>query len=290
MAVGGSGGEVRLGPAVERVLLAVEPAGALDDAELELSVEPGAWLPVLGRRPAAQTTKHRVDVDQLVLAGPVDRVRARGRGLASVWLGAAGPPPALGRADALGEIRLGVPFLTQRSLPPAAAGRACCPTALAMALGFHGVHRPLAEAAEAVWDPRHGLYGSWLRAAAVATAAGRPAVVRQARSWDAVAGWLRELGPVIASVAYGEGGLPGAVMPRTDGHLVVVTGLDGRGGVLVHDPAGPAGAGLTLDGRALGRAWASHGAVAVVVGPRTGQEPRPRGRGASGCVAHPGAS
>ncbi len=162
----------------------------------------------------------------------------RSRGLRSVTLGGAGGGTKLEDSADAAEVALDVPFFSQRSLPEAIAGRTCCPTSLTMVLAFHGIRRPLADVAEAVWDPVHEIYGSWLRTAAVATAAGCPAVVRQARSWSAVAGWLRNSGPVIASISYGTGELRGAVMPKTDGHLVVITGLDGCGGVLVHDPAG----------------------------------------------------
>ncbi|BAM04855.1 C39 family peptidase [Phycisphaera mikurensis] len=260
-----------LDPGVDRLLLAVEPRGALDDATLQLAVRrAGVWSPwmaVLGPGEAA-ADRDAVEVDVLRLGSPAEAVRVRSGGLGSVTLGGAGPVRHFGDAAAAGVVAHAVPFLTQRSLPEPMAGRTCCPTSLAMVLGFHGLPRPLPRVAAAVRDPRHDLYGNWLRAAAVATAAGRPAVVRQARSWSVLAGWLRASGPVIASIAYEEGGLPGAVMPQTEGHLLVITGLDGAGGVRVHDPAGVSGEGLTLDAGAFERAWAPHGAVAIVVGAR----------------------
>ena len=260
-------------PAVDRLLLSVTPAAWLDDATLELSVGRGggwsAWMAVLGPGEAA-ADGDAVRIDELVLGSPAGAVRVRSSGLESVTLAAAGPLDDLGDPAAAAEVSHDVPFLTQRSLSDDIAGRTCCPTSLAMVLDFHGLPRPLAQVAAAVRDPDRHLYGNWLRAAAVATAAGRPATVRQVRSWAALAGFLRDTGPVIASIAYEAGELPGAVEPRTDGHLLVVTGLDGRGGVRVHDPAGLSGEGVTLDADAFARAWAPHGAVAITVSHSSG--------------------
>ena len=266
-------GEVPLDAEVDRLLLSVTPGAWLDDATLELSVRRGggwsAWMTVLGSGEAA-ADGDAVEIDELVLGSPAEAVRVRSSGLKSVTLAAAGPLTDLGDIASVDAVSHDVPFLTQRTLPDDIAGRTCCPTSLAMVLDFHGLPRPLAQVAAAIRDPDRNLYGNWLRAAAVATAAGRPATVRQVRSWVSLARFLRGDGPVIASIAYGEGELPGAVMPHTDGHLLVVTGLDGRGGVRVHDPAGASGEGVTIDAEAFARAWAPHGAIAIIVeNPRT---------------------
>lgn len=285
-------GNVALGRRVRSVLLSVRPVASLEAATLELAVKRGGrwsgWMAVLGDGPdsvpRSASARCKVDAaggDELVLGAPADAVRVRSRGLVSVTLAAAGAPADFGRAAAAGDVRCaGVPFFSQRSLPEGIARRTCCPTCLAMVLAHQGRPRPLAEVAAAVWDPARDLYGNWLRAAAVATAAGCPATVRQARSWAQLAQWLADSGPVIASIAHREGGLPGAVTPATAGHLVVVTGLDGRGGVLVHDPAGPAGEGLRLDAEAFASAWVpvnaqgrehfNVGGVAIVVTPPAG--------------------
>ena len=263
-------GEVPLGRGVDRVLLSARPEGPLDGAALELSVvrdgRPGAWMAALGRG-ATASGADRIDVDHLRLGGPAGAVRVRTRGLRRVTLAAAGPLPRFRDSpfhragSALCRL---APFLTQRDLPASIAGRTCCPTCVTMVLAHFAGTPALAAVAEAIRDPEHGIYGNWLRSTAVAAGLGRPLRARQARSWAAVAGWLRRGVPLIASIAYEEGRLPGAVMPRTDGHLVVVIGLDGRGGVVVHDPAGVEGERLTLDAAAFGRAWAGHGAVALV--------------------------
>ena len=42
--------------------------------------------------------------------------------------------------------------------------------------------------------------------------------------------------PLVASVAFGRGALPGSPLPESGGHLVTVRGVEG-GTVVVHDPA-----------------------------------------------------
>ncbi len=44
--------------------------------------------------------------------------------------------------------------------------------------------------------------------------------------------------PIVASIARKEGELSGALVPGSDGHLLVVRGFDLSGNVVVNDPAG----------------------------------------------------
>jgi hypothetical protein len=85
-------------------------------------------------------------------------------------------------------------------------------------------------------------------------------------SWDPALACLRAGLPLVASIRYGAGELPGAPMNATGGHLVVVHGLAGRD-VLVHDPAaahhGAVMRRYPVD--AFSRAWFRHrGAVYIL--------------------------
>jgi hypothetical protein len=82
----------------------------------------------------------------------------------------------------------------------------------------------------------------------------------------ASAAWCLDRGlPLIASLGYGPGGLAGAAIPETSGHLVVLTGYDGDD-VLVNDPAAPTDADVPrrypLD--QFLRTWLSRRALAYV--------------------------
>ncbi len=211
----------------------------------------------------------RVEIDAFVGERPFDRARLRlaaapGAALdASVALervafafSARGAPLA-GAADRGAPLALDVPFRSQRALAPALAPRACSPTALAMALAFHGVARPTEEVAAALFDPLHDVYGNWSRAVQVAGALGVPGRVERLEGWAAVRALLEAGRPIVASVRALPGELPEAPLGYPDGHLLVITGLDGRGGVLVNDPALPdeAGGRARVPCEALGRAW-----------------------------------
>jgi len=72
--------------------------------------------------------------------------------------------------------------------------------------------------------------------------------------------------PVAISVAWSAGELPGAPLDRSDGHLLVLRGLDGRDAI-VNDPARtPVGA--RYPRAALDRVFRAHGGAAYVVAPR----------------------
>lgn len=211
----------------------------------------------------------RVEVDTFVGERAFDRARLRlcaapGAALdASVSLErvafafSARGAPAAGAADRGAPVALDVPFRSQRGLAPPLAPRACSPTALAMALAYHGVLRPTEEVAAALHDPLHDVYGNWSRAVQAAGALGVPGRVERLESWAAVRAQLEAGRPIVASVRALPGELPGAAGGYPDGHLLVVTGLDGRGGVLVNDPALPdeASGRARVSCDALGRAW-----------------------------------
>jgi hypothetical protein len=117
------------------------------------------------------------------------------------------------------------------------AGRVCSPTAVAMVLAAKGVDVPVRAVCEAAYDPRHDVYGNWVRNTWAGSRLGVPMIVTRLSSWTALAEWL-EHGPVVVSLPPFDGeSLPEAGYVNPEGHLIVVRGLDGNGGVLVTDPA-----------------------------------------------------
>jgi hypothetical protein len=143
---------------------------------------------------------------------------------------------------------LPLPSFSQYAYPQGAGW--CSPTSLAMVLGYWhhrtGDHRLLPFTspscvpdlvAPLVDDPNYGS-GNWSFNVAYAASLGLDAWVTQLGSLNQVARWVAAGVPVICSLAWEEGELEHAPLPRSDGHLVVVTGLRADGQVMVADPAG----------------------------------------------------
>ncbi|MEW5945684.1 MAG: C39 family peptidase [bacterium] len=144
----------------------------------------------------------------------------------------------------------------------------CAPASLVMALRRLGVRVSVHETAKAVFDYGAGIYGNWAYAAAAAGEYGLRAWVQRFSRWDDLLDLVREgVAPVI-SVAYEKGGLRGASVERTGGHLMVVRGWTAGGGIVCNDPAAAdeeRGKAVVFDRRELGRAFFGHGGAAVIV-------------------------
>ncbi|MFH1725021.1 MAG: C39 family peptidase [Elusimicrobiota bacterium] len=115
----------------------------------------------------------------------------------------------------------------------------CSPTALAMVLEYWGVKRDTLEVAEAVRDTGAGIYGNWPFNVAAAAAYGLAGQVARLPSLNTLQDEIAAGRPVVVSITFKEGELTGAPLPRSRGHLLVVTGFTARGDVIVNDPAAP---------------------------------------------------
>jgi hypothetical protein len=135
-------------------------------------------------------------------------------------------------------VRLAVPERSQKVEDPAISWQICSPTSLGMVLAYYGVDRPTAEIAAGVRDHRGDeTYGNWPFNTAYAAGHGFQTAVRHFPGLAAVEAELRAGHPVILSVAWGEGELPAAPIAKTNGHLIVATGVDAQGDFYVNDPA-----------------------------------------------------
>lgn len=127
----------------------------------------------------------------------------------------------------------------------------CSPTALTMVLGYwyECTQDPtlasfrLPDAvpqivAPRVYDPKYDGYGNWSFNVAFAANMGLDSYVARMQSLAEIEPWVHSGIPVVATIAWREGQLRGAPIPRSFGHLVVVTGFTTKGDVLVADPAG----------------------------------------------------
>jgi hypothetical protein len=198
----------------------------------------------------------RLELDVLVPQGPprLDLVvSARPRRLPVRDAGPTAPP-------------LDVPALSQRERDPARADDACSPVSVAMVLRRLGLEPDLEAFVRTSEHPQHErLLGLWPWNLARAWDAGAAGVVRTFASARDAAHVLRAGHPIVASLRYGEGELPGAPMPATKGHLVVLRGL-GDDTVAVNDPAAPTTAAVptAYDREPFLRAWLADRGVGYV--------------------------
>lgn len=200
-------------------------------------------------------TDAEVQTDTLVLKAPATRFQIRLTFLQGLpgpddfrYLGVslAGPPTRGSEAPptkpSTHAAPLDVPVRSQAEYPEGIS-QWCSPTSLTMVLAHHArtLHRPelefaVPDVARAVFDPGWPGTGNWSFNVAFAGAQpGIRAYVARLENLAAIEPWIARKVPIIASVSYAM--LKGRPQPeRGDGHLVVVTGFDDAGDVVINDP------------------------------------------------------
>lgn len=178
------------------------------------------------------------------------------------------PPPdaPAPSADRPHAAALEVPKLSQYLAAHPEERGWCSAAALAMLLQFHGVHAGVRDVARGVYDASYGGTGNWAFNVAYAGSRGLRAAVAYLRGVDHAAAFLAARLPVAISLAWDEAELAGAPLPRSEGHLVVVRGLD-RDHVLVNDPAHRDVA-VRYDRAQIDALFRRHGGVAYLLAPR----------------------
>ena len=183
---------------------------------------------------------------------------------------------ALGQVDSgagLGEkFRrvLDVPYRSQRIEDAEISGRICSPTSVAMVLAYRGVLPQTSAVAARAFDSRHDIFGNWPRNVQAAFSFGVPGYLRRFGDWREVRASIARGQPLIISIRARPGELRGAPYEKTAGHLLVLRGFDGQGGVHVNDPAArTASTGqLVYSQGDLETVWFGTGGTAYVLLPR----------------------
>lgn len=197
------------------------------------------------RPPLRRSGVDRVDVDMIVCETPADALEWRivGAGEGSVRVNAVWvTTTAIAAGDAVGmappePLSYAVPHRAQREGGAELGGRLCSPTAVAMVVSSRGVDIGVAEMAERVLDHEFDLYGNWVNNTLAASELGVPMRLTRIGSWAEARAFM-QLGPIVVSLPpFDECDLIGAGYSSASGHLIVLRGFDGRGGVLVRDPA-----------------------------------------------------
>lgn len=127
----------------------------------------------------------------------------------------------------------------------------CSPTSTAMVLDYFGAGPTAAEtawvdpadadpqvdhAARSVFDYAYNGAGNWPFNTAYAGTRGLDSFVTRLRSLTEAEQFIKAGIPLVASLSFKKGDLPGAGY-GTNGHLMVIVGFDQAGNVVVNDPA-----------------------------------------------------
>lgn len=167
--------------------------------------------------------------------------------------------------------RLEVPYRSQKVERREIRGKICSPTSVSMVLQYHGVDAPTEQVADVIYDEPNAIYGDWPRAVQGAYRFGVPGFLDRFSRWVDVERCIAVGQPLVISIEAAEGELANAPYRATDGHLLVLTGFDADGNVLVNDPAaGDAARGLLTYRRSdLEKVWwTARGGTAYVLLPR----------------------
>ncbi|WP_085368350.1 C39 family peptidase [Leifsonia sp. NCR5] len=274
-APGGAAGAASGAPTMETDVLTARSAGSFDAVQLRITL--GHEGQGEGREGERAASRDALRLAAVSFSAPDDE------GSASAPDAVVGPTEE-GTFGAASAVRP----LSQRAYPARAdlggGGPAwCSPTSLTMVAAAWGARIPAAGSADvpvgadprvpwvarAVYDTAYDGTGNWSFNVAAAGALGFDALVTRLSSLRS-ARTLTDAGiPLVASISFAPGELPGADYD-TPGHLLVIRGFDAGGDVLVADPSNPGGdAGLrTYPRRAFDDAWSHSRRTVYLIVPR----------------------
>lgn len=173
----------------------------------------------------------------------------------------------------------------------------CSPTSTTMVLRYFGSgptkgqyawvrpsykNRFVDHAARYTYDHRYEGTGNWAFNTAYAGTFGMDAFVTRMTGLRDAEAFIKAGIPVVASIAFSRGGLSGAPISVTSGHLLVISGFTKAGNVIVRDPAGSNKSAVrrVYDRGQLERAWVKgSGGTAYVIRPAA--KKLPKGAGSS---------
>ncbi len=162
----------------------------------------------------------------------------------------------------------------------------CSPTSTSMVMAYWGLTTADPALNQTVPDTAAGCYdsvyrgtGNWPFNTAHAATFGLTGYVTRFYSLSDAEPFIKAGIPLILSIAFKPGELPGAPISQTAGHLIVLRGFDKHGDAIVNDPAAPNNAAVRLvyPRTALENAWSHSGRAAYVMYPEGYAAPTPAG-------------
>ena len=160
------------------------------------------------------------------------------------------------------------PAVSQMSEGGSAGPAICSPACLTMALRGFSAKADLLQIAAECYDPATRMYGVWPNAIRTAASRGIVGATEALFHWDDAQCVLERGYPLITSIRFSPGKLPGAPLNATNGHLLLVHGASPEG-IMTNDPAAPNVASVprTYDATAFTQAWLSYRGAAYILVP-----------------------
>ena len=120
----------------------------------------------------------------------------------------------------------------------------CSPTSTSMVMAYwstilhqQDLNQTVPDAAKGTYDFTYKGTGNWPFNTGYAASFGLRAFVTRMYSMSQIEQWIKVGVPIVISIAYKKGELPGSPIPSSTGHLLVVRGFAPNGDVITNDPA-----------------------------------------------------
>ena len=208
----------------------------------------------------------QVNVDVISAAQPFDGIEVRAPGVRFELLAFSSPVRSRSSLPYARDTHiLDVPALSQYGIAEEGRGW-CSPASLSMIHAYHGIDLPLEETARAVFDRAYNGTGNWVFNVAYSGRLGFRGVVAHLRNLDQAQHLIERNLPLAISYSWGPGELPGAPLPHSDGHLVVLCGFTRNGDCAINDPAAR-NVRAVYPRAAIERIWQRNDGIAYVVAP-----------------------
>jgi hypothetical protein len=245
--------------------------GEIEFRILRAHVPAGEWIPYAswtgdGRHSySAASGGVEVDVETIRSTMPFDGIEVRAAGVEFKMIAFAAPVSLRPSLPYLGDAR--ILDVAPRSQYVREVERGwCSPAAISMINAYFGLDYDVETTARAVFDRAYNGTGNWTFNVAFSGSLGLRAAVVYLQNLDHAQRLVEAGIPLAISYGWRDGELPGAPLPHSDGHFVVLCGFTSTGDCAVNDPATP-NLRIVYPRGAIETLWQRNNGIAYAIAP-----------------------